>query len=214
LKAALITVVTATTIVLTSSPAYSNETPPEVTECFAEHADKNPVRLGAETQESDFVCLAHAELVPNPRVAGHYAWWTPEPRTPTAATLAAGRPTLVPVDWTGAILPTPEPEPELTPEPVIILPPETVVEPSQPATPTDVEVEPIVASFARAATTRVKVTYSRVAGADRYTVKCGQRKTGTTKAKAKLKARKGAACKVRARGNGEVSPWSKAVRVR
>ena len=195
--------------------------PVEVAGCFAEHADKHPVRLGEETQESDFVCLAYEELVPCVRIAGHYAWWHPEPRSPTYETLASGIPTLIPVTWQGTLAPDPcqtaEPTPEQPadgPEPTE--PTEPAAEPVQEtlAAPVNVQVKPITKSHARTVTKKVKVTYLPVARADVYIAKCGTNKVKTTKVKAKLKVRKGVACKVRARGDLATSPWSKVVRVR
>jgi hypothetical protein len=221
MRAITTAVALAASLILAASAATSAEPaeplPTEVAECFAEHADKNPVRLGEETQELDFVCLAYEELVPCVRIAGHYAWWHPEPRTPTYETLASGRPTLIPVTWQGTLAPDPCPTEEPTPEePEPTEPAENTpeLEAETLAAPVNVKVKPVTDSLSRAITKRVKVTYTRVAHADLYVAKCGTHTVRTSDVKAKLKAHKGAACKVRARGDHGMSPWSKAVRVR
>jgi hypothetical protein len=221
MRAITIAVALTVSLILGASAATSAESaeplPTEVAGCFAEHADKNPVRLGEETMGLDFVCMSYEERVPCVRVAGHYAWWFSEPRTPTQETLASGVPLLMASNPDGSLAPNPcPPEPEPTEEPTPSEEPTTepTVESESLAAPANVKVKPVTDSLARTVTKRVKVTYSRVAQADLYIAKCGTHKVTTSKVNAKLKARKGAACKVRAHGDHGMSPWSKAVRVR
>lgn len=90
-------------------------------------------------------------------------------------------------------------------------PPEALLPPS------DVRVDVIGRTFARVAGSPVglvRVTYAPVPKADRYVIRCGEFKEQTTKTKARVKARMGSACKVRAHGGSGASAWSKRVRVR
>ena len=107
--------------------------------------------------------------------------------------------------------PTPTAPPEATPE--VVVPDEPVVL-SAVAVTSDATTAAYV-TFTRTSSGPVAVVkHTRVAGAKAYVTKCGTRTVRSRYLKARIHARRGTACRVRAYNAAGVSSWSRRVIVR